>query len=183
MFLSYHYTVKRDDKGRIMIPSEFKEKIQLEYPEISLSVTHGVVPHPCLVIYPEPVWIDKMKKLLNSKKSKHSAQALNMYKRYLTSNCFTKGLDSTGKLLIPQELWDNIAMPQDKGGRDIMLIGNYDSIEVWDPAVWKNFNQKTAEMIKTMQSEEQLAEEFAKIDLESIFNFEEEQEDDCTDKE
>ena len=64
-----------------------------------------------------------------------------------------------------------------------MLVGNFDSIEVWDPVVWKSNDQKLREMINSMQSEEQLAEEFAKIDLESIFNFEEEQEDDCTDKE
>ncbi len=173
----WQFSVKKDDKGRITIPGEYKEVLNSEYNGCKLAITHGFVRQNCLVVHPDKVWVRKIQKLLKSKEGKKNPRELNILKRYLMSNTYLKQLDNNGKILIPQILWEKIGVNDKKGGREIIIVGNFDSFEIWDAKEWERYNQATKEKIEKSFISEADLEIFEKLDVESITTFEGEYED------
>ena len=94
MFIG-EYSHNLDNKGRIIIPSKFREELHS-----SFILTRGL--DGCLTIYSVEQWnkiFEKINKLPTTKK------AVRQYTRVLTSNASECVLDNQGRILIPSNLY------------------------------------------------------------------------------
>ena len=54
------------------------------------------------------------------------------FQRRYTAGAFDAQLDAAGRIMLPQALIDKARL-----SREVVLIGNLDTIEVWDRARWR----------------------------------------------
>jgi len=120
----YYYTV--DPKGRVIIPSPFREIIFTNY-STKLFVTNDVVDR-CLHIYPQEEWIkleDKVRRL------PQMLDEVKYFKRRVIASALEVELDRQGRILIPA------AHREDAGiNSDLVIVGQIEKIELWDRKEW-----------------------------------------------
>ena len=118
-----HFTCKLDSKGRLMVPSEFKEQLGAEIEE-------GFVLRPglhatCLELYTRKDWDnvqDKLRASLSQFNPKHDA----VLRRYNAGARFAK-LDASGRLQIPKELLEKGSLV-----KEVIISSVTTKIEIWD---------------------------------------------------
>lgn len=115
-----------DSKGRIAVPKAHRDKLLNEGID-SLCVTAD--PIGCLLVYPEPVWLEleeQIARLPNADPEVREQQEL--YIGYAELQAF----DSTGRIMLNQ--------PQREFGgieRRVYLIGVGKKFELWSEAAWE----------------------------------------------
>lgn len=117
--------VTLDDKGRIVIPTRYREQIQ-ERAQGRVVVT--VDRDQCLLLYPLPDWDQIERKLMNLPTFHAQARRL---QRLMVGHATDLELDGHGRLLLPPELREFAAL-----GRHAMLIGQGNRFELWDETRW-----------------------------------------------
>ena len=115
MFMGeYNHTI--DTKGRLIIPSKFRDLLGDEF-----IVTKGL--DGCLFVFPKNEWQiieEKLRKLpLNNKSARK-------FTRFLVAGATTCELDKQGRILLPQVLRDFAGLE-----KDVVLAGNLNRIEIW----------------------------------------------------
>lgn len=126
-----------DSKGRISIPVKFRELLAEGYEE-KLIVTTDF--DQCLVAYPTEEW------RLLSEKAKGLPMMQKDVKDWLRafySRAVECELDRQGRILIPLTLRDHAKM-----NRQIILLGMFNKIEIWDQKRWK---EKEAQLSKNSE--------------------------------
>lgn len=122
MFMGeYNYTI--DDKGRITIPSKFREELGNDF-----IVTRGL--DKCLFVYPKSEWdnvISKYKELPNTKDAR-------AFMRFFLSGASVTDYDKQGRINIsgPLKTYANL-------NKECVIIGVNERIEIWDKDSWENF--------------------------------------------
>ena len=119
---------KLDSKGRLMLPSEFKEQLGAQADE-------GFVMRPglfdkCIELYTRKDWDDvqdKIRASLSPFNPNHAA----VIRKYNAGARFAK-LDATGRLQIPKELIEDAHLV-----KDIVLTSVTTKMEIWDKALYK----------------------------------------------
>jgi len=136
-----------DKKGRIIIPSQFREVSKENYIE-KFFITRGL--DKCLFMFSEEEWKQQEAKFRNLSFTKSQARKFN---RLFFSGAVMVAPDKQGRILIPSYLkhYANIK-------KEIMLIGVSSRIEIWAREEWKTFYDSSKE------SFEDIAEKL--IDLE-----------------
>lgn len=127
MFIGeYHHTI--DEKGRIIIPSKFRESLGKEF-----IITRGI--ENCLFIYSLQNWADITNKLSSLPFTKKDARTFN---RFFMSGATNVELDKQGRVNISKPLIDyaNII-------KDCVVIGTGDRLEVWSQESWNSFFDST----------------------------------------
>lgn len=119
------YSVSLDAKGRLAIPAKFRERLKAMDVE-RLVVTPDL--DRCLVLYPEPVWIQVEQKLQKLPSLKPEVR---MLKRHLVGSAQDLEMDAQGRVLLSQKLRDSVGLQ-----RRAALIGQIDKIEIWDEDTW-----------------------------------------------
>lgn len=121
MFMGeYRHTV--DPKGRLIIPSRFRELLGTEF-----VVTRGL--DGCLFVYPMESWeayVEELKKLPLTDKNAR------LFTRFLIAGATTCELDRQGRILIPVTLREFADIK-----KDVLLAGMLDHIEIWNEDHWK----------------------------------------------
>lgn len=110
----YHHNI--DEKGRLIIPSKFREDIGDEF-----VITRGL--DGCLAIYGLKEWnniVSKLKALPFTKKDART------FTRFFMSSASTLELDKQGRINIPSNLI-NYANLQ----KECTIIGVNDRLEIW----------------------------------------------------
>ena len=120
----YYYSV--DPKGRIIIPSPFREIISTNYSP-KLYVVNALF-DKCLHIYPQEEWLKLEEKVRQLPSMDEEVQ---YYKRRVIASAQEIELDKQGRVQIP-------AAHREDGGlnSDIVIAGALDRIEVWDRKEW-----------------------------------------------
>lgn len=134
----YKHTV--DAKGRMAFPNKLRDTLGSQF-----IVTIGF--EGCLYVYSEEEWeifTDKLKTLGGS-----LAKAAK--KKYAANAVFAE-TDSQGRILIPQNLREHADL-----GHDVVVIGNINRAEIWNPDRWNQFNEE--------YSDEELAAALEDIDI------------------
>ena len=141
----YEYTI--DSKGRISIPSKFREILTERY-DNRLVITNF---DHCLVALPFEEW-----SLLEQK-----ANALSLVKkeartflRFFYSSGIDCVIDKQGRLLIPQALRDYASLQ-----KDVVLVGEGKKIEIWAKERWEE------EFRRSQESFEQISDTLAALGL------------------
>ena len=135
---------KTDAKGRAFLPSVFRKVLQASGEE-NLVLRRDVF-QPCLVLYPESVWnerLDMLKQQLRQWKPVHQQ----MFRQFV-SEAEVVTLDGNGRFLISKRLQRPAGISQ-----DIQFIGMDDTIEIWSPQ----------DLQQTLRSDEEFGKEFEKI--------------------
>jgi MraZ protein len=118
----YNHTI--DAKGRIIIPSKFRESLGDEF-----VVTQGL--DGCLFVYPNDEWqnfITELKKLPGNKEARQ-------LQRYFLAGAASCEVDKQGRILIPGNLRERAALE-----KDIVFVGVLSKIEIWSKERWDSNN-------------------------------------------
>lgn len=123
------YSINLDAKGRIAMPSKVRESLVAECGARLVLTAH--TEERCLLVYPEPVWLEllpKIQRLPNMNKAARRTQRLLM--GYATQ----VELDANGRLLVPPPL-------REYGNLDkkLMLVGQGNKLELWSEESWANW--------------------------------------------
>ena len=110
----YHHNI--DEKGRLIIPSKFRDEIGKEF-----IVTRGL--DGCLFIYAKKEWEKIVSKLQTLPFTKKDARTFN---RFFLSSATVCEFDRQGRINIPSNLI-NYANIQ----KECTIIGVNDRLEVW----------------------------------------------------
>ncbi len=124
-----------DTKGRLNIPSRFREVLQAEY-DGRLIVTNW---HRCLKAYPETVWASIEMKLLEAR----NQPGMDALYRYVISGVTECQLDRQGRILVPPALRAELGID-----KEIMINGMLDHFEIWDKSTWEQETRDTRENFK-----------------------------------
>ena len=120
MFMGeYNHTV--DAKGRLIIPSRFREELKNEF-----IVTKGL--DGCLFVFPGNEWQifeEKLKALPLTNKNARQ------FSRFFVAGATPCELDRQGRILVPQTLREFAGLE-----KDVVLTGNLNRIEVWSKEKW-----------------------------------------------
>lgn len=115
MFMGeYNHTI--DAKGRLIIPSKFRELLGEEF-----VLTRGL--DGCLYIYPMDEWESFEMKLRSLPLTNKNART---FSRFFVAGATTCELDRQGRILVPQTLREFAGLE-----KDVVLTGNLNRIEVW----------------------------------------------------
>ena len=120
MFMGeYNHTI--DEKGRIIIPSKFRELLG-----DSFVVTQGL--DGCLFVYPNEDWenfVEGLKKLPGNKEARQ-------LQRYFMAGAALCEVDKQGRILIPQKLRQQAGLL-----KDVVFVGVLSKIEIWSKERWE----------------------------------------------
>ena len=119
-----------DGKGRVIIPSSFREALGDDF-TITINPDKTAV-----AIYPKAMWDQQLERLARiDPMDKLGAR----YERYLMSVSFSgNSMDAQGRVLIPPKLRAKIGLT-----RDIVFVGVNRYIEIWDAAVYAKMEAET----------------------------------------
>lgn len=128
----YEHTL--DKKGRIIIPSSFREVSKENYVE-RFFITRGL--DTCLFMFSEEEWKNQEAKFRNLPFTKREARKFN---RLFFSGATPVVPDKQGRILIPSYLktYANIK-------KEIVLVGVSSRIEIWNKENWKEFYSTSKE--------------------------------------
>lgn len=124
MFIGeYQHSI--DDKGRVIIPSKFREELGFKF-----VVTKGL--DNCLFVYPVDEWKLFQEKLKGLPLTSKEARA---FSRHFFSGAVECEVDKQGRINIPQNLRDHA-----KIDKEVISIGVSTRVEIWDKDQWENYN-------------------------------------------
>ena len=124
MFMGeYNHTV--DTKGRLIIPSKFREQLGEEF-----IVTKGL--DGCLFVFPQDEWQAFEEKLRTLPLTQKGAR---QFTRFFVAGATPCELDKQGRILLPATLREFAGL-----GKDVVLAGMLNRIEIWSKDKWTENN-------------------------------------------
>ncbi len=124
-----------DEKGRLNIPTRFREVLQNVYTE-NLMITNW---DKCLKAFPVPEWKKVEDKLI----SDAAKNGLSGFFRYVISGVVECPLDKQGRILLPNALRAEFGL-----NKDVVLNGMLEHFEIWDKASWLDETRRTRDKFK-----------------------------------
>lgn len=120
MFMGeYNHSI--DTKGRLIIPSRFREELGDEF-----VLTKGL--DGCLFVFPDHEWRAFEEKLRTLPLTNKSAR---QFARFFVAGATPCELDKQGRILVPQTLREFAGLD-----KDVVLTGMLNRIEIWSKAKW-----------------------------------------------
>ncbi len=123
MFLGTH-TPRLDDKGRLILPAKFREKLAS-----GLVVTRGQ--ERCLYVFPMEEFVKVADDL---RAAPVTSKAVRDYLRVFLSGASDEIPDKQGRVTIPATLRAYAGLD-----REVTVIGAGSRVEVWDTAAWEAY--------------------------------------------
>ena len=124
MFMGeYNHTV--DAKGRLIVPSKFREQLGDEF-----VVTKGL--DGCLFVYENTEWKILEEKLKNLPLTNANARKIT---RFFLAGATLCEVDKQGRILLPAVLRDFAGID-----KDAVLVGVGSRIEIWSKDAWNESN-------------------------------------------
>ncbi|MEX2672535.1 MAG: hypothetical protein WD294_10535 [Phycisphaeraceae bacterium] len=122
---TYDHTI--DAKQRLAIPSEVRDRLD---PEVDGEVLYAVVVEgPTLALYTERGFEKRAEQLDHSERS---PEEILLYEQMFYSNAARVEIDKQGRIRLPERLIRVADL-----GRDVVLIGVKDHLQVHDRAAWQ----------------------------------------------
>ena len=100
------------------------------------AVTFLKGPEQSLLIYSLKEW----EKVLDRTKTTLDEDQSRLFMHFVVSEAGTSEIDKTGRILIPGRLRKLIPLDEDL---EIILVGMYHRLEVWNPSEWRRFIART----------------------------------------
>lgn len=122
MFLERH-DHNLDGKGRLAIPSRFREKLGE-----GMVLTRGI--DRCISVFPLVAW-DALASRINALPI--TDRDARQFRRLVFAEAVALRLDTQGRILIPAALRSYASIE-----RETIVVGVHDSIEIWCPTHWND---------------------------------------------
>lgn len=126
-FIGEH-TVKVDDKGRMIFPSQFKSLFD---PEAQLRfVIKKDLYANCLQMFTYQEWereSEEVKSRLNFFNEEHAL----FWRDYMRNRAIVEPDGKLGRISIPKNLLLSIGIDREKGVKEVVFAGNDHKIEIW----------------------------------------------------
>ena len=132
-----------DDKGRLMIPARYRDLLAA-----GAYITQGF--DKCLMVMTD-AYFNEVYERINSMNMADSTAR--MLRRLILSNAYPVEVDKVGRILVPQNLRQVIALES-----EAIVAGQGEYFEVWTPAAWN-------EQVSQLQDIETNNQRFATLDL------------------
>ena len=124
MFMGeYNHTI--DTKGRLIIPSKFRDELGDEF-----VVTKGL--DGCLFVFPNQAWQEFEEKLRALPLTNKSARP---FSRFFVPGATPSELDKQGRILLPATLREFAGLD-----KEVVLTGMLNRIEIWSKDKWMENN-------------------------------------------
>ncbi|MEN3183428.1 MAG: division/cell wall cluster transcriptional repressor MraZ [Atribacterota bacterium] len=118
------YAHNVDEKGRIILPSAFREKLQG-----TLYLSRGI--ERCIFLYPEDSWKHLYEKIVSLSLTRRETRD---FARLFLSTVALVTPDSQGRISLPGYLREYARI-----GRRVVLIGVGTRVEIWDEELWGEY--------------------------------------------
>ncbi len=133
------YDHKIDKKGRVFIPSAFREELG-----DSFIICRGIYGKRCLCVYSKDEWKNLVEKIGTLPGTKSST-----VKRFLYDGAFNVEFDTQGRILVPPALREYAQFDT-----EVHIIGMDTNLEIWDSGNWNEENENiTLESISSVMEE------------------------------
>lgn len=129
-----------DSKGRLSIPSKFRETLNERYDSRLVVTTYD----SCLIAYPFAEWQVLEEKVASMPEFKKDTKA---FLRFFYSSATDCAIDKLGRILVPQALRDYARLE-----KDVILIGALKHVEIWSKALWEQAEAQASqeEIVNTL---------------------------------
>lgn len=137
MFIG-EYNHNLDDRGRLSIPSIFKEELGEKF-----VVAKGL--ESCLYIYTLKEWeklVERITSLSFTKKSNRE------FSRMFLSGAYENEIDLKGRVNIDIKLINYAKLI-----KECTVIGSGNRIEIWNKVIWDNYYQEHEQIIEDISEE------------------------------
>ena len=138
------YKHNLDTKGRLAVPSKFREKLLT-----GAIITRGL--DNCLFVFANKEWELLAQKLIALPLSQANSRA---FVRLMLAGASDVFLDSQGRILIPDYLRNYAGLK-----KETVVAGLYNRIEIWDKESWEKYKQKTE------SASEEIAEKLGELGI------------------
>ncbi len=122
------YTHSIDQKGRVAVPAKFRSKISS-----GAILTRGL--DNCLFLFGEKEWQALAEKLIALPLAQANSRA---FTRLMLAGAMDVEIDTQGRILVPEYLRTYAGL-----GKQVVIAGLYNRIELWDAEAWAKYKQKT----------------------------------------
>ncbi len=125
MFMGeYNHTI--DTKGRLIVPSKFREPLGEEF-----VVTKGL--DKCLFVYPSEEWktIEE-----NFRSVSQFSKEARKFARFFFAGAAICEVDKQGRILLPAVLREYAGLE-----KEVVLAGVVNRVEIWDKERWSETNE------------------------------------------
>ncbi|GAK07418.1 MULTISPECIES: division/cell wall cluster transcriptional repressor MraZ [Geomicrobium] len=129
MFMG-EYTHAIDEKGRLIIPSKFREQLGDQF-----VVTRGM--DQCVFVYPRSEWDLLEQKLKSLPFTKKDARA---FTRFFFSGAQETSFDKQGRVNIPLPLRTYANLE-----KECAIIGVSRRVEIWNSSIWEAYFTESEE--------------------------------------
>lgn len=129
-----------DDKGRLSIPSRFREVLASSNDE-RLIVTNF---DQCLWAYPMQEWLELEKKVASLSQFAEEVKAL---QRVFVSAAVECPPDKQGRILVPPSLREYAALE-----KDVVIVGMTRRIEIWSRERWNMVFQSAQQRLEGLSA-------------------------------
>jgi MraZ protein len=137
MFLGTH-APRLDEKGRLVLPAKFREGLSA-----GVVLTKGQ--DRSIVVWPAAEFAAYAERLNEASRSDARVRA---YLRVLFSGAFDEIPDRQGRVTMPAALREYAGLD-----RDVMVVGNGTTVEIWDSVAWGNYLQSQEEPFSDLSEE------------------------------
>ena len=137
MLLGTH-TPKLDDKGRVILPSKFREDLGA-----GIVVTRGQ--DRCLYVFTRESFAEMARKVASAPLTSESARA---FQRNLFSGTDEQNPDAQGRIAILPELRRYAGL-----ARDCVVLGAFTRAEIWDAQAWQRYQDEHEDEYAKAQEE------------------------------
>ncbi len=127
-----------DTKGRVSVPSKFREDLGQAF-----VITKGL--DSCLFAYSKQEWKNFEDKLNTLPITNHEARA---FKRFFFSGAAECEVDKQGRVNIPQQLRDYAGIQ-----KDVVIVGLSNRAEIWNNENWDKYNGESSADISSLESQ------------------------------
>jgi len=124
------YQHNLDDKGRVIVPSKFREGLGETF-----VMTRGL--DQCLFVYPQSEWEILEAKLKSLPMTRADARS---FVRFFFSGATECELDKQGRIVIPTLLREYAHLE-----KDIVVLGVSNRVEIWGRDHWKQYATEAAD--------------------------------------
>ncbi|MEE2890253.1 MAG: division/cell wall cluster transcriptional repressor MraZ [Planctomycetota bacterium] len=121
-----------DDKGRVIVPSRLRSKVDPRVDGEGFVATAGTT--PCLWIYTQAEW-DRIS--ADMRRFERGSSELHELQRDFFGQAEDLAPDRQGRVLLSDRLrkWAQL-------DRDLVLVGCFDRIEIWDAELWRQRDEE-----------------------------------------
>lgn len=123
-----------DDKGRVSVPTRFRDDIRAFGDDRVVVTRFFVGSERCLDVYPHATWLELEEKF---RERARFDSDIARFRRFYFSGAQDCVIDKQGRINVSAELREYARL-----GKDVRFVSDYDKFQMWDPRTWAQIDRE-----------------------------------------